>query len=106
MRQTAAESWGCSPRAGEQSGDMRVGGIVDPGKVVRVALQGAESGVRLMITIEARAGKWPKPDASATPGGMDYGSPDRATGVAKRPPVGSHALQIRGDGAFRPFDIS
>ena len=63
----------------EQYVDMLSAGIVDPAKVVRVALQDAASIAGLMITTEAMVAERPKPDAPATPGGgmggmggMDY----------------------------------
>jgi chaperonin GroEL len=63
----------------DQYVDMLVAGIVDPAKVVRVALQDAASVAGLMITTEAMVTDRPKKDAPATPGGgmggmggMDY----------------------------------
>ena len=63
----------------EQYVDMLSAGIVDPAKVVRVALQDAASVAGLMITTEAMVAERPKPDAPAMPGGgmggmggMDY----------------------------------
>ena len=64
----------------EQYVDMLAAGIVDPAKVVRVALQDAASVAGLMITTEAMVTDRPKKDASAMPGGgmgggmggMDY----------------------------------
>ncbi len=63
----------------EQYVDMLVAGIVDPAKVVRVALQDAASVAGLMITTEAMVAERPKTDAPAMPGGgmggmggMDY----------------------------------
>ena len=54
-------------------------GVVDPAKVVRVALQDAASIVGLMITTEAMVAEHPKKEALAMPGGgmggmggMDY----------------------------------
>jgi chaperonin GroEL len=52
-------------------------GIVDPAKVVRVALQDAASIAGLMITTEAMVAETPKKGAPAMPGaggmgGMDY----------------------------------
>ena len=56
--------------------EMLDAGIVDPAKVVRIALQDAASVAGLMITTEAMVGDRPKTDAAATPGGgmggMDY----------------------------------
>ena len=53
----------------EQYVDMLSAGIVDPAKVVRVALQDAASVAGLMITTEAMVAERPKPDAPAMPGG-------------------------------------
>src|SRR5665213_1039452 len=52
----------------DQYVDMLVAGIVDPAKVVRVALQDAASIAGLMITTEAMVAEMPK-DASPMPGG-------------------------------------
>jgi chaperonin GroEL len=55
---------------------MLSAGIVDPAKVVRVALQDAGSVAALMITTEAMVAERPKANAPAMPGGgmggMDY----------------------------------
>jgi chaperonin GroEL len=61
----------------EQYVDMLTAGIVDPAKVVRVALQDAASVAGLMITTEAMVAEAPKKkEAPAMPGGgmggMDY----------------------------------
>ena len=63
----------------EQYVDMLSAGIVDPAKVVRVALQNAASIAGLMITTEAMIAEHPKKEAPAMPGGgmggmggMDY----------------------------------
>jgi TCP-1/cpn60 chaperonin family len=63
----------------EQYVDMLVAGIVDPAKVVRVALQDAASVAGLMVTTEAMVAERPKTDTPAMPGGgmggmggMDY----------------------------------
>jgi chaperonin GroEL len=61
----------------EQYVDMMSAGIVDPAKVVRVALQDAASIAGLMITTEAMVAETPKKkEAPAMPGGgmggMDY----------------------------------
>src|ERR1700735_5687097 len=53
----------------EQYVDMLNAGIVDPAKVVRVALQDAASVAGLMITTEAMIADRPKADAPAMPGG-------------------------------------
>ncbi len=63
----------------EQYVEMLSAGIVDPAKVVRVALQDAASIAGLMITTEAMVAETPKKNAPAMPGGgmggmggMDY----------------------------------
>jgi chaperonin GroEL len=60
----------------EQYVDMLSAGIVDPAKVVRVALQDAASVAGLLITTEAMVAERPKTEAPAMPGGgmggMDY----------------------------------
>ncbi len=63
----------------EQYVDMLTAGIVDPAKVVRVALQDAASVAGLMITTEAMVAEHPKKEAPAMQGGgmggmggMDY----------------------------------
>ena len=61
----------------EQYVDMLNAGIVDPAKVVRVALQDAASVAGLMITTEAMVAETPKKNAPAAMpgggmGGMDY----------------------------------
>ncbi len=57
----------------EQYVDMLAAGIVDPAKVVRVALQDAGSVAGLMITTEAMIADRPKADAPAMPGGGGMG---------------------------------
>jgi chaperonin GroEL len=66
----------------EQYVDMIEGGIVDPAKVVRTALQDAASVAALLITTEAMIAEAPKKDKASMPmggaagmggmGGMDY----------------------------------
>jgi chaperonin GroEL len=53
----------------EEYGDLMEMGIIDPAKVVRVALQNAASVAGLMITTEAMIGELPAP--AAPPRGMD-----------------------------------
>ncbi|MGC2764514.1 MAG: chaperonin GroEL, partial [Candidatus Acidiferrum sp.] len=53
----------------EEYVDMLGAGIVDPAKVVRVALQDAASIASLMITTEVMVAETPKKDAPAMPGG-------------------------------------
>jgi chaperonin GroEL len=61
----------------EQYVDMLTAGIVDPAKVVRVALQDASSVAGLMITTEAMVAEAPKKkEAPAMPGGGGMGGMD------------------------------
>src|SRR5271165_4692921 len=60
----------------EQYVDMLDAGIVDPAKVVRVALQDAASIAGLMITTEAMVAETPKKNAPAMPGGGGMGGMD------------------------------
>ena len=60
----------------EQYVDMLSAGIVDPAKVVRVALQDAASVAGLMITTEAMVAEHPKKEAPAMPGGGGMGGMD------------------------------
>jgi chaperonin GroEL len=57
----------------EQYVDMLNAGIVDPAKVVRVALQDAASIAGLMITTEAMVAETPKKSVPAAPGGGGMG---------------------------------
>jgi chaperonin GroEL len=56
----------------DQYGDMIEKGIIDPAKVVRIALQDAASIAALMITTEAGVAEAPKREAAQ--GGHDHGS--------------------------------
>ena len=60
----------------EQYVDMLEAGIVDPAKVVRVALQDAASVAGLMITTEAMVAEHPKKEAPTMPGGGGMGGVD------------------------------
>ena len=54
--------------------DMVKAGIIDPTKVVRLALQGAASVAGLLVTTEAMVAEIPeKKAAPAMPGGHDHG---------------------------------
>ena len=70
-------SYGYDAQTGEY-GDLIAKGIIDPAKVVRVALQDAASVAGLLVTTEAMVAERPKndPGAPAMPGGgmggMDY----------------------------------
>jgi len=70
-------SFGYDAQSGEY-GDLIGKGIIDPAKVVRVALQDASSVAGLLVTTEAMVAERPKNDSGspAMPGGgmggMDY----------------------------------
>ena len=73
-------SFGFDAQTGEY-GDLITKGIIDPAKVVRVALQDASSVAGLLVTTEAMVAERPKKDSGspAMPGGgmggmggMDY----------------------------------
>jgi chaperonin GroEL len=57
----------------EQFVDMLAAGILDPAKVVRIALQDAASIAGLMITTEAMVAERPKKEAPPMPGGGGMG---------------------------------
>ena len=75
----------------EQFVDMRQGGIVDPVKVVRIALQDAASVAGLLITTEAMIADAPKKDSAPSMpgggmGGMDFQVPSaQSTKRRERP---------------------
>jgi chaperonin GroEL len=76
INENKSETYGFDAQT-EQYVDMLIAGIVDPAKVVRVALQDAASVAGLMITTEAMVAEAPKKkEAPAMPGGgmggMDY----------------------------------
>src|SRR5687768_13962072 len=67
-------NFGFDAQTGE-FGDLVQAGIIDPAKVVRVALQDAGSVAGLLITTEAMVAEKPEPKAAVgTPGmgGLDY----------------------------------
>jgi len=67
-------SMGWNAQTGE-FGDLYKFGIIDPAKVVRVALEDAASVAGLLITTEAMIAEKPKKEAAAAPampGGMDF----------------------------------
>ena len=57
----------------EEYVDINEAGIIDPTKVVRVALQDAASVAALLITTEAMVAETPKDKAPAMPGGGGMG---------------------------------
>jgi chaperonin GroEL len=71
-------NWGYDAQKGEYTAMIKAG-ILDPAKVVRVALQNAASIAGLLITTEAMVAERPDPAGAAAPGGggggmggMDY----------------------------------
>ena len=64
-------NFGFDAQSGEYK-DMVTAGIIDPAKVVRIALQDAASVAGLLITTEAMIGDRPEPKGAAgmPPGGM------------------------------------
>jgi chaperonin GroEL len=65
-------NYGFDAQTGE-FGDLVQAGIIDPAKVVRVALQDAASIAGLLITTEAMVAEKPEPKAAAPgAGGMDF----------------------------------
>jgi chaperonin GroEL len=71
LNDTNDPNFGFDAQSGEYV-DMVKGGIIDPTKVVRVALQDAASVAGLLITTEAMVGDRPEPKGAAgmPPGGM------------------------------------
>jgi chaperonin GroEL len=74
LQEKGDPNWGFDAQAGEYK-DMFKAGIIDPTKVVRLALHDASSVAGLLLTTEAMVGEIPeKKGASALPpgGGMDF----------------------------------
>ena len=76
VTENKSQTYGFDAQA-EQYVDMLSAGIVDPAKVVRIALQDAASVAGLMITTEAVVAEAPKkkeapPMPGGGMGGMDY----------------------------------
>ncbi|MFZ2077065.1 MAG: chaperonin GroEL [Xanthobacteraceae bacterium] len=67
-----AYAFGYDAQTGEY-GNLVSKGIIDPTKVVRIALQGAASIAGLLITTEAMVAELPKKQSSAMPGGPGGG---------------------------------
>jgi chaperonin GroEL len=65
-------NYGYDAQSGEYK-DMVAAGIIDPAKVVRVALQDAASVAGLLITTEAMVSDRPEPKMSAMPHDHDHG---------------------------------
>ncbi|MGH7007252.1 MAG: TCP-1/cpn60 chaperonin family protein, partial [Stellaceae bacterium] len=63
-------NWGFNAQSGEYV-DMVKAGVVDPTKVVRLALQDAASVAGLLVTTEAMVAE--KPEKKAAAGGHDHG---------------------------------
>ena len=66
-------AYGWNAQSGEY-GDLYKGGVIDPAKVVRTALEDAASIAGLLITTEAMIAEKPKKETAPAmpPGGMDY----------------------------------
>jgi chaperonin GroEL len=64
-------TWGYDAQTGTY-GDLVAGGIIDPTKVVRTALQGGASIAGLLITTEAMVAEKPKKATPPPPPPMDY----------------------------------
>ncbi len=65
-------AYGYDAQSGEYK-DMVAAGIIDPAKVVRIALQDAASIAGLLITTEAMVTDRPEPKAPAMPHSHDHG---------------------------------
>ena len=61
-------NWGFDAQANEY-GDLVARGVIDPAKVVRMALQDAASVAGLLITTEAMVAEKPKKESPMPPGG-------------------------------------
>ena len=75
INENKSETYGFDAQT-EQYVDMLSTGIINPAKVVRVAVQDAASVAGLLITTEAMVAEAPKKEAAPIPGGgmggMDY----------------------------------
>ncbi|HEX9466444.1 MAG TPA: chaperonin GroEL [Alphaproteobacteria bacterium] len=65
-------NWGFNAQSGEYV-DMIKDGVIDPTKVVRLAIQDAASVASLLITTEAMVAEKPEKKAAAPMGGHDHG---------------------------------
>jgi chaperonin GroEL len=72
IRDSKEETFGFDAQT-EEYGDLLKAGIIDPVKVVRIALQDAASVAGLIITTEATIAEAPKKPAGGAPGGMPGG---------------------------------
>jgi chaperonin GroEL len=68
-------NWGYDAQKGEFT-DLIKAGIIDPAKVVRIALQDAASIAGLLITTEAMIAEKPEPKGAPMPGGGGMGGMD------------------------------
>jgi chaperonin GroEL len=68
LRENKSETFGFNAQS-EEYVDMLQAGIIDPVKVVRIALQDAASVAGLIITTEASIAEAPKRDKGGAPGG-------------------------------------
>ena len=69
VRESKDKTFGFNAQT-EEYGDMFKFGVIDPAKVVRIALEDASSVAGLLITTEAMIADRPEPKASAGGGGM------------------------------------
>jgi chaperonin GroEL len=67
--ESKSQNFGFDAQA-EQYGDLIKAGIIDPAKVVRIALEDAASVAGLLITTEAMVADKPEPKGAAGGGGM------------------------------------
>jgi chaperonin GroEL len=72
LRESKDDAFGFNAQTEEYT-DLVKAGIIDPVKVVRIALQDAASVAGLIITTEASIAEAPKKPAAGTPGGMPGG---------------------------------
>ena len=72
VRESTDKSFGFNAQT-EEYGDMFAFGVIDPAKVVRIALEDAASVAGLLITTEAMIADRPEPKASAGGGGGGMG---------------------------------
>jgi len=75
LTESKDSSWGFDAQKGEYC-DLVKAGIIDPTKVVRVALQNAASVAGLLVTTEAMVAEKPEKKAAPMPGGGGMGGMD------------------------------
>ena len=85
-------NWGFDAQKGVFC-DLVKTGIIDPTKVVRIALQNAASVAGLLVTTEAMVAERPEPKGAPMGGG---GAPDMGVLVSQHPKIGSPTLTTSG----------